>query len=104
MLLIWILISKNIVDDFKSSTDKRERFYDPMDPGLNVPNLRGQPPHAHEKITIQGVRNTNARPTSISKTSIHIFSNAIGNTIIIPLRSTDLPWMVERKILFETAE
>ena len=38
MLLIWILISKNVFDDFESSTDKRERFYDPMDPGLCAVN------------------------------------------------------------------
>ena len=36
MLIIWILISINVVDDFECSTDKRERFYDPMDPGLFV--------------------------------------------------------------------
>ena len=36
MLFIWILITKNVVDDFECSTDKRERFYDPMDPGLWV--------------------------------------------------------------------
>ena len=34
MLFLWILISINVVDDFESSTDKRERFYDLMDPGL----------------------------------------------------------------------
>ena len=34
MLFIWILVSKNVVDDFECFTDKRERFYDPMDPGL----------------------------------------------------------------------
>ena len=38
MLFFWILICINVVDDFKSSTDKRERFYDPMDPGLWLPD------------------------------------------------------------------
>ena len=35
MLIMWILISKNVVDDFESSTNKRECFYNPMDPGLH---------------------------------------------------------------------
>ena len=36
MLFIWTVISETLVDDFESSTDKRERSYDPMVPGLRA--------------------------------------------------------------------